>query len=74
MVKIDFKAKAIKAKESSMKKMLSKQTNNANSGGSGPNQGATKQKQSSFNKTLLEIGKMNLLPCIVFAFSRAGTF
>lgn len=30
---IDFKAKAIKAKETSMKKMLSKNIKNANSGG-----------------------------------------
>ena len=54
---IDFKAKCIKAKEGSMKKMLSKQTSIANNGGGakGPNQGAAKKKSSSFNKSILQI-------------------
>lgn len=65
--KIDFKGKAINAKEASMKKMLAKHT----SGGSqGPNSGQNKKKNASFQKTLEEIQKMKLLPCIVFAFSR----
>lgn len=61
-----------------MKRMLAKQTKTSNSGGAGgggqgPNSGRDKHKQSSFNKTLLQIQKLQLLPCIVFAFSRAGT-
>lgn len=69
--KIDFKGKAINAKEAAMKKVLAK---NTNGGGKGPNQGGGKKKSNSFQKTLEQIEKMKLLPCIVFAFSRAGTF
>ncbi len=32
------------------------------------------KKKSNFEKTLLAVQKMNLLPSIVFTFSRAGTF
>jgi len=55
-----------------MKKMLAKHTGGG--GGQGPNQGSNKKKNASFQKTLEEIQKMKLLPCIVFAFSRQGTF
>lgn len=50
--KIDFKEKAIKAKENAMKKMLAKHTNG---GGVGPNQGANKKKSNSFQKTIESI-------------------
>ena len=47
------------------------------SGSKGPNSGGGGQsvngkKKSNFEKTLLAVQKMNLLPSIVFAFSRAG--
>lgn len=73
---IDFKEKAIKAKEGAMKKMAAKHTGGSASGGgqgNGPNSGQSKKKANSFEKTLKAIEKMKLLPCIVFAFSRAGT-
>jgi superfamily II RNA helicase len=48
------------------------------SGGKGPNTGGGQsvqgKKKSNFEKTLLAVQKMNLLPSIVFTFSRAGTF
>ena len=48
------------------------------SGGKGPNTGggqksASGKKKSNFEKTLLAIQDQNLLPSIVFTFSRAGT-
>jgi superfamily II RNA helicase len=55
-----------------MKKMLAKHTGGG--GEPGPNQGGNKKKTAAFQKTLDEIQKMKLLPCIVFAFSRQGTF
>lgn len=73
--KIDFKAKAIKAKENSVKKAIAKTMKS--SGGKGASAGGGQQvngkKKSNFEKTLLAVQKMNLLPCIVFTFSRAGT-
>lgn len=59
--------------------MLAKNTGGSSGGQGGqgkggPNQGAAKKKTNSFQKTLESIEKMKLLPCIVFAFSRAGTF
>lgn len=51
--KIDFKAKAINAKEASMKKMLAKHTGGG--GGEGPNQGSGKKKSAAFNKTIENI-------------------
>lgn len=75
---IDFKEKANKAKEGAMKKVIAKNSGGSAgaSGGhgkSGPNSGQEKKKANSFEKTLQAIEKMKLLPCIVFAFSRAGT-
>ena len=58
-----------------MKKVIAKGMKS--SGGKGPNTGAGQKaagkKNSNFEKTLLAVQKMNLLPCIVFAFSRKGT-
>ena len=72
---IDFKEKAIKAKEGAMKKMTAKHAGGSASQGGGqgkgPNSGQDKKKANSFEKTLASIHKMKLLPCIVFAFSRA---
>jgi superfamily II RNA helicase len=67
---IDFKEKSLKAKEASIKKIVAKSTKEAGGqGGKGPN---NKAKHSGFQKALLNIQKMKLLPTIVFAFSRAG--
>ena len=70
--KIDFKAKALKAKENSVKKVCTKamKGGKASTGGGQPGQ---KKKSSVFQKTLEAIQRDKLLPCIVFAFSRAGT-
>lgn len=72
---IDFKEKAIRAKEGAMKKMTAKHAGGSASQGGGqgkgPNSGQDKKKANSFEKTLASIHKMKLLPCIVFAFSRA---
>jgi superfamily II RNA helicase len=59
------------AKEASIKKIVAKSTKEAGGqGGKGPNN--NKAKHSGFQKALLNIQKMKLLPTIVFAFSRAG--
>jgi superfamily II RNA helicase len=69
--KIDFKEKSLMAKEASIKKIVAKSTKEAGGqGGKGPNN--NKAKHSGFQKALLNIQKMKLLPTIVFAFSRAG--
>ena len=60
------------AKEASLKKVANNAQKHANAGGgNGPNMGA-KKKYQNFQKALLSIQKMKLLPMIVFAFSRAG--
>ena len=55
-----------------MKKVIAK--NMKSGGGKGPNTGGGQsvngKKKSNFEKTLLSVQKMNLLPTIVFAFSR----
>ena len=55
--RIDFKEKAIKAKENSVKKVIAK--NMKSSGGKGPNTGAGQsvngKKKSNFEKTLLSV-------------------
>ena len=42
-------------------------------GGSGGNQPGQKKRASTFQKSLEAVQREGLLPCIVFAFSRAGT-
>lgn len=68
--KIDFKEKALMAKEGAIKKIVVNATKAANSQGKGPN--ANKKKYANFQLTLLNIQKMKLLPIIVFQFSKAG--
>lgn len=58
------------AKEASIKKVAGNAQKQANSGGKGPN--VAKKKYQNFQKALLNIQRMKLLPIIVFAFSRAG--
>lgn len=69
--KIDFKEKAIQAKEKSIKKATAKATKVANEGGGkGPN--SKKTMESTFQKTIESLTKLKMLPVIVFAFSRSG--
>ena len=75
---IDFKEKALKAKENSRKMVAmkaSKGGSGGGGGGSGPNaNGGAKggKKFAKFYKTLITISREKLLPCVVFCFSRVN--
>jgi superfamily II RNA helicase len=69
--------KSVKAKENSVKKTIAKGVKGGTGGGGGskggPNSGKKSAHGSSFVKTIKAIKDKELLPCIVFAFSRAKT-
>ncbi len=69
---IDFKQKAIKAKEYALKKVTQQAVKNQG-GGSGPNSQKKSQNYSEFTKTLKGVIANGLLPCVVFCFSKQTT-
>lgn len=73
---IDFKQKAMKAKEHALWSATHNATKNQGGGGGGGN-GPNSQKKSGnfqkFTKTVNAIKKEGLLPCVVFCFSKAQT-
>eukprot|EP00347_Sterkiella_histriomuscorum_P019452 403341578 len=72
---IDFKEKALKAKENQIKKtaMKAQKSGGNGGGGQGPNsQNKSNKKYEKFHKYLISISRDKLLPCVVFCFSRAA--
>jgi superfamily II RNA helicase len=69
---IDFKQKAIKAKEQALKKVTVFAIKNQ-SGGNGPNSQKKAGNYSQFTKTLKGVIANGLLPCVVFCFAKQTT-
>jgi len=72
---IDFKEKALKAKEQALKKITHNATKNqgGGGGGDGPNSQKKAGNFSKFTKTIRGIAANGLLPCVVFCFSKQQT-
>jgi superfamily II RNA helicase len=73
---IDFKEKALKAKENALKAVTAKAIKNQGGGG-GSGDGPNSQKKSNnfkkFTDTVRAVAREGLLPCVVFCFSKAQT-
>lgn len=71
---IDFKEKAMKAKEQALKKVtMVAIKSQGSSGGNGPNSQKKAGNYAQFTKTLKTVIKNGLLPCVVFCFSKQTT-
>lgn len=71
---IDFKEKALKAKEQALKKITHNATKNqGGGGGDGPNSQKKAGNFAKFTKTIRAIASHGLLPCVVFCFSKQQT-
>ena len=71
---IDFKEKALKAKEQALKKVTHNATKNqGGGGGDGPNSQKKSGNFTKFTKTIRAIAANALLPCVVFCFSKQQT-
>ena len=71
---IDFKEKALKAKEQALKKIThNAMKNQGGGGGDGPNSQKKANNFTKFTKTIRAIASNGLLPCVVFCFSKQQT-